>query len=531
LGEIHYKQHIMSADSHHPWSVRLTATTLLVLLGIILLALVLRIWAVDFGLPYLYHPDEPDKIVTALRMLKTGDLNPHYFKKPSLFLYLNTLAYVPYSMAVQQAGVIGARADIPEPTMLAMGVGIEPLPSVVLVSRLMSVFFGTAAVAVCFWAAWRLTSRSAAGLLAAALLAVSPTCVMNSRYIAPESLLTFLLLLTLGASAQIWQRGQTRYYVLAGLAAGLTAASKYNGALVVLVIIAAHFLREGRSGWRKRNLYLAIGLSAVGFVAATPYAILDFSKFIADFSNQAQAYSTGHFGMEGNTFAWYLSYLWLFEGPVVVLAVIQVIRGVFSRSRAVLLVSVFPVAYFVFVNLYVVRNDRLILPLLPFLFILAAMLAVDLFDQLKLRAFYRPWVKWIIGVGLILVMIFPLAQTVYSTTQFAAIDSRETARVWIDQNLPPGSKIALESYAPYIDPGKYTVQGFLRIIDHPVAWYADNGYEYIVVSEGMFGRFFLEPERYAAEVAQYEELFQTLEPVRLFTDGGYDMRIYRISTE
>jgi 4-amino-4-deoxy-L-arabinose transferase-like glycosyltransferase len=510
---------------------RLSARAKYLLIGLISVAFMLRVWGINFGLPYLYHPDEPDKIVTSLRMLKTGDLNPHYFRKPSLFLYLNTLAYVPYLIVAQQAGVIRDRTDIPEPTMLAMGVGVEPLPSVVLVARLMSVFFGTAAVGVCFWAAWRLTSRSAVGLLTAALLAVSPTCVMNSRYIAPESLLTLLLLLTLGASAQIWRHGQTRYYVLAGLAAGLTAAAKYNGAIVVLVILVAHFLREGLQGWRKRSLYLAIVLSAVGFVAATPFAILDFTKFIADFSNQSQAYATGHFGMEGNTFGWYLNYLWVFEGPVVVLAVIQMIRGVFARSRAVLLVSVFPVAYFVFVNLYVVRNDRLILPLLPFLFILAAMFVVDMFDKLKTRAFYRPWVKWVSGAGLIAVMIFPLTQTVYSTAQFMTIDSRETARIWIAQNMPPGSRVAIESYAPYVDPERFSVQGFLRIIDHPLGWYADNGYDYLVVSEGMFGRFFLEPERYAAEVAQYEEIFQTLEPVQLFTDGGYDMRVYRVRAE
>jgi len=32
------------------------------LAGILLIALALRAWALDFGLPYLYHPDEPNKI-------------------------------------------------------------------------------------------------------------------------------------------------------------------------------------------------------------------------------------------------------------------------------------------------------------------------------------------------------------------------------------------------------------------------------------------------------------------------------------
>jgi hypothetical protein len=43
---------------------------------ILLVALGLRVWAIDFGLPYLYHPDEPSKIEIAQNIVKTGDLNP-----------------------------------------------------------------------------------------------------------------------------------------------------------------------------------------------------------------------------------------------------------------------------------------------------------------------------------------------------------------------------------------------------------------------------------------------------------------------
>ncbi|MFC2084239.1 hypothetical protein ACFLS9_04205 [Bacteroidota bacterium] len=63
---------------------------------IILLAAGLRIWGIDYGLPYIYHPDEPGKVRIAQRMFKTGDLNPKYFSKPTFFIYLNTALYLPY---------------------------------------------------------------------------------------------------------------------------------------------------------------------------------------------------------------------------------------------------------------------------------------------------------------------------------------------------------------------------------------------------------------------------------------------------
>ncbi|HSE68039.1 MAG TPA: hypothetical protein VLB12_13715, partial [Gemmatimonadales bacterium] len=59
------------------------------LAAILVIALALRAWALDFGLPYLYHPDEPSKIEIAQNIVKTGDLNPHYFKKPTLLIYAN----------------------------------------------------------------------------------------------------------------------------------------------------------------------------------------------------------------------------------------------------------------------------------------------------------------------------------------------------------------------------------------------------------------------------------------------------------
>ena len=42
------------------------------LIVFLVLAAVLRIWGLDWGLPYLYDPDEPNKIEMAQRIFKTG---------------------------------------------------------------------------------------------------------------------------------------------------------------------------------------------------------------------------------------------------------------------------------------------------------------------------------------------------------------------------------------------------------------------------------------------------------------------------
>ncbi|MBU9889857.1 MAG: hypothetical protein KTQ49_08335, partial [Candidatus Omnitrophica bacterium] len=54
-----------------------------VLTGILALAFAVRAFGVPFGLPYLYHADEPVVVNHALAY-GTGDLHPRFFNIPPL---------------------------------------------------------------------------------------------------------------------------------------------------------------------------------------------------------------------------------------------------------------------------------------------------------------------------------------------------------------------------------------------------------------------------------------------------------------
>jgi len=383
-------------------------------------------------------------------MFKTGDLNPHFFDWPSLTLYINALAYIPYYLGGKMMGVFHSPADIPGPIILAMGVGQVPMSTTFLLGRILTATFGSAAVALVFLSGRQLTKKTTVGLLAALMMAISPTSVANSRFITPDTFLVFFVLLSFWGSVGIFQQGETRHYIVAGIASGLAASSKYNGALIVLSVVLGHFLRCGLRGFKERRLYLTLALSAAAFFVTTPFALLDHQKFLANLQVVARHYATGHAGMEGNTLNWHLAYLWRVEGPVALLAVLEVLRGIYARSKQTVLLSAFPLVYFSFISSFVVRNDRTLLPLTPFLFVLASSLLVNLFRQTNTRC---------------------------------------------------------------------------RTPD----WYTANGFEYLIFGQGMFGRFYREPDRYSNEVSQYEDLFRAFDMVRTFTDGGYEVRIYHVT--
>src|SRR5687768_8695191 len=101
----------------------------------VLLGLCLRIAESLRGLPYLHHWDEPQTAATALRMLQTGDPNPHFFRYGSLLIYLN--AGVQRVWGLAHGGVDAVVVDPAFPWAVSH-------PSLWLWGRLLTVAMGTA---------------------------------------------------------------------------------------------------------------------------------------------------------------------------------------------------------------------------------------------------------------------------------------------------------------------------------------------------------------------------------------------------
>ena len=76
------------------------------LLLVLALGLALRAWSAAYGLPDLYHPDEPRIVERAVRFHQ-GDLNPRFFNWPSLYMYVMAGVYG-IAFGALPGGVAGA---------------------------------------------------------------------------------------------------------------------------------------------------------------------------------------------------------------------------------------------------------------------------------------------------------------------------------------------------------------------------------------------------------------------------------------
>ncbi|HZP66583.1 MAG TPA: glycosyltransferase family 39 protein [Rudaea sp.] len=489
-------------------------------------ALALRLWGAFADLPYIYHPDEPQNIVAIQHILATHDANPHLFLYPALLYYVNVA--VALVVKTLPAWLAGDTPTYAAPISIAMGATFAPDASAVASYRLVSIVGGVGSVLLVYLIGKRARDVST-GLLAALLAACSPLLAADSRNVLPDSYVVFFELVTLLAALAIAAGGRRSAYLAAGFAVGACAASKYNGALVCLFPLAAHLVRSGASPRAAGPLVLAGVVSAVAFMLLTPYTLLDPATF-AGIGYQYHTYSSRHQGMEGNVPLWYLGTLWRTTGLACVLAACQLVRGVRARCAPTLVIAAFALPYLVFISTFVVRNERTLEPVVPCVLLLAVLFLRHLASPSSVlnRAAAGGLRTAALAVLALAVVAAPLRVAVAEAVRLSTVDSRATAREWINTNLPEHAVVAVESYVPYVDPARFRIVQAERAIDHPLAWYADRGAQFFVLSEGLYGRYLAAPREYPDEAARYVALMDSMRLVRRFDDGGYEVLVYEI---
>lgn len=448
---------------------------------ITLLALTLRFYGLDFGLPATYHSDEPRKVAVMTRMIERGTLNPNYFLHPSLLLYSSMLIAKLLSL-----------------------LGFGEMKDLLLISgRSVSAFAGTFSVTVLGFIGSMLFTRKV-GLLAAAFLAFAPLHVTCSRYMKEDALFLFFLLLSLAAVFVTLRDKNFRLVIVAGLFAGLSASSKYTGILCASFIFAMPFLAAKQEIRSVKSFFTfeprlikpaLLGLLAMvlGFVLATPYSILNYEKFLEGFGSE------GSHMMKGHTVAidaW--SQLWMyhlsnsilpgFTWSLTVFALLGLGLLLSKLKREELLVLGLCLLFYMTAEWVKAKPapqpERYILPCLPFL----ALAAANYLERLRqLLSRYR------LSMFLWLLALIPLIRSLELASELRN-DTRQRMQLWAEQNLPAGSKILVngEGYAPSFDGLKFEVAPLSRQEpeDFTISALKNSGYDYLVLSSLAYGRFY-----------------------------------------
>jgi hypothetical protein len=523
------------SSARAPWTWRIsyaTIGTLAFLVGIVVVALALRFVGLGWGRPFVYHPDEYAVANPALDMVRTGSWNPDLFIYPSGLIYverfiISGLHLLDPSVSLS-TNATGGYAG------LLWRSGSNALPE-----QFPYFYAGRAFVAVVgalmalptYFAA-RSVSNAVGGVAAAVAIAVAPLAVLHSHYLTTDVPTAVLAALTLCLALRGLTGGR-RWLIAAGFAAGLAASTKYNSGLVVIVPLVVLLTSCPPRQLLRRPTLTTAGLivvaSMAGFVLLTPAVVFDASKvWTGGILAAFQTYSSGHAGSEGTDNAiYFLRVLWGGSGlgpGLSILAALGLLIAVVQHRRADLAVLSFVVAYYVLISLPPVRFDRNLLPLLPFLAVLAGRAVGWLVDFLTAQLprltihSLRPTAQWrqmasiAVGLALVAVAATPsLSAAVASDQQLRRADTRTVALQWIEQNIPPGATIAREEFTPQIPQPEYRVGFVWHLADRPLEWYRSVGFDYAVTSSFQFDR--LKGPQYRAQEAFYRSLLA--EPIVL----------------
>lgn len=353
----------------------------------------------------------------------SGDLNPHFFKYPTLHFYLTSILYYLYYLVFSGEPLehfIAYRYFVEDWDLLAIARGFNTLLAV-------------ATVAVTMAIARRLYGP-VGGLLAGIVLALMPLHVRFSHVAITDVPAAFWSALALWGAVCICQRGSRQDHILAGVCVGLAGASKYPAALVVVPVLVAVWSGVSPGRWAGSRRVVIAALAT--FCVATPYVYLDPGGFWTDFSDMGRTHLLGQ-GAADNNIAANIPFTWdypLFYNLRYGLGWVGLLtagaaclwrpRGWRIDERVLI------AALAVFTAILLIAESTFLRYALPLAPILAVLLVRPLLG-LALSKIVR--VIWVVAL-----LAEPISASLNMRALLSRADTRVMAREWMQQHLDRG---------------------------------------------------------------------------------------------
>ncbi len=428
--------------------------TVAILLGILLAAIILRLLGIYQSLPFAGYGDERNLVHRSIRF-GSGDLNPHWFIYPTLYQYFLFFCYGLFFLGGWIAGVFQSTTDF-------MKLYITDPTAFFLIGRGVSAAVGTATV----WLVYRFGRQAydrQVGLLAAMVLVVSPLHVEYSQYALTDVPMTFLALLSLLFSLNVAREGKTADYLLAGLVAGLAAATKYPGGASVFALWAAHIwyihvAKERKIAWIfNKKLTLAVIFAILGFIIACPYAILDFNTFWEHFGRWILHVKGEWVGAGG--WLGFGGEHWPFKYPTALEHILRTLPqgmgaaiffisllgffwGLYRRRDADIILMSFSLPYYLAMARGIPR-ERYMVPLIP----IFALFGARLLWAAAGRMISKPRQLQVAGLAAVIILVPSVISSAQAIHLLRQKDYRIICKDWVEAHIPAGSSILLDEFA------------------------------------------------------------------------------------
>jgi hypothetical protein len=434
---------------------------------LVLLSIVLNSLFLAHDLPEVSHPDET-AVVRRAMALGSGDLNPHYYRYPSLWTYMVFLVQALGAAVGLAIGLFKGKEDL---ATLAFS---NPTYYFV-VARVLAGILGAGAV----WLTWRIGWRVSplCAWASAAAVALFAPFVWQAHYATGDVPLVFFVMLCLAACIRALPASATRWMWLwqPAAAAGLATSIKYNGIVVFAAVATMLWLRwrrEESSGWTYGTRLAASAAIASAFAAVTsPYVFLSvrglaeaahdvvIGTVIADVEHDSLAYvriATGNWGL---TFT-----LAAVAGWVVVFAT------AWGRRYRPLgwILGAFALPYLALIQYADYKAPRFLLPAVPVMAI-GAGIALTRFSEVLTSRVRKALLPGAVALAVAGIALWPAVRTTIALERsFLQLTADLASGRWFRENVPPGATVFVDVGTNVnLAPDRETVEARLKL------WQAD----------------------------------------------------------
>ena len=428
-----------------------------ILISILALAAALRINGLEWGLPYLYHPDESIFVKRAVPMVAELDLNPRWFGHPgTLTLYILVVPYIGYALLGLAAGWFSSLGDF-------AAAYAWDASAFHFIGRLSNLIVALANLLLLWFVARRVAPGWVA-LLAVAGLALIPMNIQFSTLIRPDMLHTFTMLLVAYFALGAARDDRIRDYIFGGIALGLAVSVKYTAAIAGVGILAAALLQNPMTDFRTALEHAATRLVTAGVATiatvfvVSPFLFIDFQTALGDLAREADFYSVN--AMSDGVFSTLSFYVKTLSAEVTILGLILAGIGVIamlrSGDRASWVLVLMALTYLLAHSFLPLRWARWVIPLLPFFAIFIAV-GVYTISKAAEQIVKRPWPA-VLAALIAVIWLQPLLSAALAVERNWKVEhARSVAASWVADNLPKGSNILQERYTPQLLNGDYNL--------------------------------------------------------------------------
>lgn len=402
-----------------------------------------------------------------LTMMRTGNLNHTYHEYPGLFLYLLAGAFILAFMVGISLRLGVEFAAMPDLLFYTAGRAMVALSSVVTVTLTMAL--------------GRLYGGFSTGLLAAALVCLSPLEIDTSQLIRPDVTLEMFAVLSLILMVRALDTGTLSAVGLAGFSVGLATAVKYTGFLGLPALLFTAVAAAGSVERRVQRLVLALAATGAAYLVASPYSALDLPGFLKGLADQGSYNTDPRLRPDDNMPLFYSGILVSrglgpFAMGFALLGLIRTLRSPRTRDWILIIYAAFYLKFFFAAP---AQFDRFMLPCIPVLAVWAAQ-GVEAVWTWRPEPGRR---RRALVVATVVALLLPSAvrSGMYLRTRLEP-SPRDAARAFLDSWVGRGvhPAVAVSRLGPFLDGASFTV-GWFDEFDQKTLPFLAN-FDYIIAS-------------------------------------------------